>query len=80
MNINKTLLAVIAIMASSTVYAGSTFKKVDADQSGMISKEEAAVLKPLAEKWDSYDSNTDGMLDEAEFAKFEEAPKEEAKP
>lgn len=79
MNMNKTLFAVLAIMASSVAYAGSTFKTIDADQSGMISKEEAAVLKPLAAKWDSYDSNTDGMLDEAEFAKFEEAPKEEAK-
>ncbi len=76
MNMNKKLFAALAIMASSVVYADSTFKKVDADQSGMISKEEAAVLKPLAAKWDSYDSNADGMLDEAEFAKFEAAPEE----
>ena len=65
------LFATLAIIASGTVYADVTFSLVDADKSGSISKKEAAVVPSLSKQWDNYDSNTDGKLDEAEFARFE---------
>ncbi|HEX23297.1 MAG TPA: hypothetical protein ENH21_07685, partial [Chromatiales bacterium] len=52
-------------------FADDTFKKADTDQSGSISKEEASALPGLNEQWDTYDLNTDGVLDEVEFARFE---------
>ncbi len=58
-------------LASGTAFAGDTFKTADTDQSGSISKEEAAALPGLNEQWDTYDLNTDGVLDEVEFARFE---------
>jgi len=76
----KQLFAILAITACSVVNAESPFSKIDTDQNGAISKKEAAALPTLSKEWDTYDSNTDGMLDEAEFAKFEPvapAPKPE---
>jgi hypothetical protein len=69
----KHLLAVLALtVAASAAHAGEgTFGKVDTDSSGTISKEEAAALPALTEQWANLDSNMDGALDEAEFAKFE---------
>jgi len=67
------LFTTLAIVVSSTVYAGETFKLVDTDQDGAISKAEAAAVPALNDLWDTYDSNTDGKLDEAEFARFEVA-------
>jgi len=67
------LFATFAIAVSSAVYAGETFNQVDTDQDGAISKAEAASVPALTDLWDTYDSNTDGKLDEAEFARFEVA-------
>ncbi len=67
------LFTTLAIVVSGTVYAGETFKLVDTDQDGAISKAEAAAVPALNDLWDTYDSNTDGKLDEAEFARFEVA-------
>jgi len=67
------LFASFAVIISGAVYAGGTFDKVDTDQDGAISKTEAASMPALADLWDTYDSNTDGKLDEAEFARFEVA-------
>ncbi len=66
------LIATLAIVATGTAYAADvTFNLVDTDQNGSISKEEAAVMPALSKQWSDYDSNTDGKLDEAEFARFE---------
>ena len=65
------LFATFAVVFSSTVYADETFSQLDADQDGAISKAEAASLPALNDLWDTYDSNVDGKLDEAEFARFE---------
>ncbi|HHI94406.1 MAG TPA: EF-hand domain-containing protein [Gammaproteobacteria bacterium] len=59
------------MIISSTVYADETFDQIDTDQDGAISKAEAASVPALTDLWDTYDSNTDGKLDEAEFARFE---------
>jgi len=67
------LFATFAVIVSSTVYADETFSLVDTDQDGAISKAEAAAVPALKDLWDTYDSNTDGKLDEAEFARFEVA-------
>ncbi len=58
-------------LGSGAAFADGTFKAADTDQSGSISKEEAAALPGLSEQWDTYDLNTDGVLDEVEFARFE---------
>ena len=67
----KLLFAALVTLASGTAFADDTFKKADTDQSGSISKQEASALPGLSEQWDTYDLNTDGVLDEVEFARFE---------
>lgn len=68
----KHLLAVLAFtVAAGAAHADGTFSKIDTDSSGTISKEEAAALPALTDQWTNLDSNMDGALDEAEFAKFE---------
>jgi len=71
------LFATFAVIVSSAAYAGETFNEVDTNKDGAISQAEAAAVPALSDLWDTYDSNTDGKLDEAEFARFEVAvPKE----
>ena len=68
----KLVFAALVTLASGTAFAADdTFKAADTDQSGSISKQEASALPGLTEKWDTYDLNTDGVLDEVEFARFE---------
>lgn len=72
MNI-KHLLAVLAltVTASAAHAADEAFSKIDTDSSGTITRGEATALPALSEQWAILDSNMDGALDEAEFAKFE---------
>ncbi len=65
------LFAAFFTLASGAAFADDTFKQADTDQSGTISKQEAAALPELTETWETYDLNSDGELDEAEFARFE---------
>jgi len=67
----KLLFAALITLASGTVFADDAFRTADTDQSGSISKQEASALPGLSEQWDTYDLNTDGVLDEVEFARFE---------
>jgi len=48
-----------------------TFDQMDSDKDGAISKAEAAKDRALSDLWDTYDSNTDGKLDEAEYSRYE---------
>lgn len=75
----KLLFAAIVTLASGAAFADDhAFKQADTDQNGTISKQEAAALPGLSEQWDTYDLNTDGELDEVEFARFElTMPKDE---
>ena len=47
------------------------FSKLDTNQDGKISQEEAKKNASLAKKFESVDSNHDQTLDEGEFARFE---------
>ena len=49
-----------------------SFNELDGDRSGDLNKDEARGREGLAENWDDWDKNEDGMLNRAEFAKFEE--------
>jgi hypothetical protein len=53
-----------------------TFSTLDTDSDGMVSKTEISQAKDsntekLTEKWNDLDTNQDGKLDRAEFARFE---------
>ena len=67
----KLIFATLVTLASGAAFADDTFKQADADQSGTISKQEAAALPGLSETWETYDLNSDGELDTVEFARFE---------
>ncbi len=67
----KPLFAALALVAAGTAQAGDAFSKLDADHSGTISQKEAAALPTLNKQWTQLDSNRDGSLDAAEFARFE---------
>lgn len=56
--------------AMSTTKA--TFNKLDANQDGYISQEEAKVHAELSQGWSDADLNRDGKLEESEFSAFEE--------
>jgi hypothetical protein len=67
-----TLVSLVVIFSGAAVAAEeSLYTKIDVDKDGTINKEEAAPYPILSEKWGELDANADGMLDEAEFAKFE---------
>lgn len=58
----------------------ATFSKLDTDNNGMLSSQEArakasgtAHTEQLTKKWTELDTNQDGQLDQAEFARFEPA-------
>lgn len=46
---------------------GSTFKTLDADNDGKISKEEAAANEHFANSFDKLDGNSDGYVSKREF-------------
>lgn len=60
--------------ASSASSGGTEFTKLDKDSDGKVSKKEAKSNKDLTAKWNTLDTNKDGNLDQAEFARFEAAP------
>lgn len=47
--------------------SGDTFKQLDANQDGAISKDEAAAMAGLSAVFDQSDTNRDGKLDKDEF-------------
>lgn len=48
-----------------------TFADHDLNQDGVISRTEAAGNAELRRDWANADANTDGVVDQAEFAQFE---------
>ena len=75
----KWIMFALALVLTSQVAVGdenaSAMTTLDLDQNGLISKEEAAGNSQLTEAWDKYDVNKDGVLERAEFARFEEVTK-----
>ncbi len=68
----KLALSALALLVSSVAVAGDqTYRALDADQNGKISPDEAAAMPGLTDQWTRLDTNADGMLDQAEFAKME---------
>lgn len=65
-------LSALALLVSSVAVAGDQmYRDLDADQNGKISPDEAAAMPGLTDQWTRLDTNADGMLDQAEFAKME---------
>lgn len=67
------------VLFSSATWAGSTFQNLDADGDGQISMDEAMKQPQLTRDFSAIDKNQDGMLDAAEFARFEAATTPERK-
>jgi hypothetical protein len=68
----KVLLAVLVCSVSSAVYAGgATYKALDEDKDGLVSREEAEAIPTLVEQWTDVDVNEDGRIDAVEFSRFE---------
>lgn len=48
------------------------FSATDTDQDGYISRDEGLVNEEMSKRWTDYDSNSDDMMDQDEFARFDE--------
>ena len=57
--------------SETTGVAASSFKELDADSNGYLSKDEAAERTAVINQWDRIDKNQDDRIDRAEFAAFE---------
>jgi hypothetical protein len=67
-----TLVSLVLIFSGVAVAAEEDlYTRLDVDKDGTINKKEASSNPLLTEKWGELDVNADGMLDQAEFAKFE---------
>lgn len=60
------------------VDANISMPMADKNSDGKVSKSEAASNKKLASQFDTLDTNKDGNLDKAEFARFEGSAKGQA--
>jgi len=78
MNI-KSFLVVTAVIFPLGVFAGdkstteTTFKSLDTDKDGYISKQEAEANKNLVTNFKKIDADTDGKLEMSEISAFEAA-------
>lgn len=52
---------------SDAAIVKAAFKRADANSDGKLSREEAAALPAVAEKFTQLDKNTDGFIDASEF-------------
>lgn len=72
MQITKTAMALVAAGFFTAAVAGEeAFIKLDVNEDGYISAQEAAADEPLHQSWESTDANQDGQIDAAEFSAFE---------
>ncbi len=68
-----TLIAMVVLFSAASVAEEQTmYNKLDTNNDGAISPIEAVAMPNLNDKWVELDTNADGQLDQAEFAKFEE--------
>lgn len=54
-------------MQSESAVVKAAFKRADANSDGKLSREEAAALPAVAEKFTQLDKNSDGAIDSSEF-------------
>ncbi len=72
MQITKTAMALIAAGFFTAAVAGEdAFMKLDVNEDGYISAQEAAADESLHQRWETTDANQDGQIDAAEFSAFE---------
>jgi len=68
----QTALALLAAgFLTAAVASEDAFMKLDANEDGYISAQEAAADETLHQRWESTDANQDGQIDAAEFSAFE---------
>ena len=75
MKIPVMLLCTAALLSSTALAddrsnakeSGDTFKALDADNDGKISKEEASANEHFANSFDKLDANSDGYITKREF-------------
>lgn len=73
------LLATAAAQAGGDRYGRSTPASFDADQNGVVTREEAKAHPRLAGSFDAIDANKDGQLDKDELARHHEAHRADMK-
>jgi Ca2+-binding EF-hand superfamily protein len=72
MLITKTAMALLAAgFFTATVASEDAFIKLDVNEDGYISAQEAAADESLHQSWETTDANQDGQIDAAEFSAFE---------
>ncbi|WP_456412396.1 hypothetical protein [Thiolapillus sp.] len=69
----KIVVAAMGALFAVAATAGNLFSTLDADYSGFISKDEAAAMPALVEKWKELDVDGSGDLSAKEFAVYEAA-------
>ena len=75
----QTALALLAAGFFTAAVAGEdVFMKLDANEDGYISAQEAAADEALHQSWETTDANQDGQIDAAEFSAFESMATEPA--
>jgi hypothetical protein len=69
----KLAFAAASLLVSSAAFSGDNmmYKDLDTDRDGKISAQEATASPQLTNQWMRLDTNADGMVDQAEFAKME---------
>ncbi|MGR9105764.1 MAG: EF-hand domain-containing protein [Gammaproteobacteria bacterium] len=73
--IDKISMIILAsTLTGVAVAAEDAFAQLDRDGNGAISKSEATTQPALYEAWTQTDMNADGVIDQAEFSKFEVMP------
>jgi hypothetical protein len=58
-------------MPKNEAMSARTYLELDKDRDGYLSKDEAASVDGLENRWTELDENTDGRLDQSEFSRFE---------
>lgn len=72
--ITQTALALLTAGFLTAAVAGEdAFMKLDTNEDGYISAQEAAADESLHQSWEATDANQDGQIDAAEFSAFESA-------
>lgn len=66
-------VALLPLAAAATALDNEAMDKLDLNQDRYLSREEVRGIPDLTARWDELDSNRDGLLDPAEFARFEAA-------
>ena len=70
--VTQTAIALIAAgLFTAAIASEDAFIKLDANEDGYISAQEAVVDENLHQRWESTDANQDGQIDAAEFSAFE---------